>query len=221
MEDACVGNTALGASRPYEGASGVILASKFPLKNRRAVRLPSYGVNRVALIATVYIPGVGPVETACTHLTPADRNPTPSSSPFDSWDDERNAQIAAIDTVLKERSGDRRPALLLGDMNTGPKRDGWLRVQSKTSWDEIVRRGFSSPAAETWPPICSACRWNTMRGMKNDYLIDHVLVRNSPNRKIPEAMCAVPVFHTKIFIGEKDRGWIGNISDHFGIRVLF
>lgn len=219
MKETCVGVNTVGASRPYDGANDAMLASMFPLKNRRVVRLPSYGVNRVALIATVELPSIGPVDVACTHLTPADSNPTPSSSPFDSWDDERNAQIAAIDAALEERPV--LPVLLLGDINAGPKREGWLRVLAKNSWDEIVRRGFSSPAAKTWPPICSACRWNTMRGMKDNYLIDHVLVRNSPNRKIPEAVCATPVFHTQVFIGEKDHGWMGNISDHFGIRLLF
>jgi len=68
----------------------------------------------------------------------------------------------------------------------------------RSSWDEAVRLGFSSPAAEASPPLCSSCGDNNLNGYSDHGdLIDHALAYaeylGEPRQLTPallEAACA-------------------------------
>lgn len=210
------------ANRVYGGANGVILASRWPMpkKEREVLRLPATGANRVALIASVHTPGGHPIEVACAHLS-ADDNVPPLEPRFSAWDDERREQLQRIDERLRARSRE-RPSLLIGDMNFGGNVSGWLRPTSLSLWRDALERGFMSPAAHAWPPICSECGNNSFHTPGRNLLIDHVLVRNNANGKYAlQPMCAEPAFYAKVVVANGGKKRLMNLSDHYGIRVQF
>jgi len=209
-----------GVSRVYGGRNGVILASRWPLRNREYVELPSSAANRVALFARIDLAGYEPLEVACTHISMSADQP-PTDPMFRNWTAEKEAQIQIISDKLAERAGT-RPALFLGDLNTGP---GWNSVVKPTFpdvWSLIVRLGFVSPVTRVWPPICSMCNDNTFRRSSPDHLIDHVLVRDPPGGTDLTPLCAHPIMTEAEWIWGHDKRLVyTNLSDHYGIVVKF
>jgi hypothetical protein len=57
----------------YDGNNGVLLVSKYPMKDKGSLALTSYGNYRMAIYATVqtgiYKPGIGDVQVICTGLS--------------------------------------------------------------------------------------------------------------------------------------------------------
>src|SRR3989338_7893193 len=58
-----------GVSRAFDGQNGVLLASRWPLKNTEVLFLQASFSNRVALFATIEIKGYEPIEVACAHIS--------------------------------------------------------------------------------------------------------------------------------------------------------
>ncbi len=209
-----------GASRLYGGRNGVILASRWPLQDREALRLPSSAANRVALLARVKPPGLPAVEVACTHLSAKNRV-SPTDPRFDDWEDEMSAQLSQISTRLAARGG-RRPQMLIGDLNFGQRHDPDVSAVAWPVWKTAADLGLASPAEYAEPPVCSWCRGNRLNGAGHDCLIDHVLVRRSQVGVRLAPIGVRQIFNQPIRV----RGWRGeaietNLSDHYGIEVDF
>jgi len=222
-----------GARMAYGGQNGTILASRWPLENKEVVRLPSSGANRVALFATVRVPGHGPIEVACTHLS-TKTFLDPFLPQFDKWEDEMLAQVSIISDRLATRAG-KRPQIFLGDMNAGPGRggfgfEGWpsthrdvnVSEAARYVWASLMRRKFKSPAVNAEPVFCSTCADNSLRGSNTNYLIDHVLYRDPKGGTELEPVCTHPYLNKK----QRIRGYDGqviksNLADHYGVVVKF
>lgn len=221
-----------GQCRTYHGSNGMLLASRWPLKNREVIRLPSSGVNRVALLATVDVPGMGEIEVGCTHLS-SETLMDPIIPGFDEWSDEMVAQFDLAERRLKERAGE-RPQLFLGDFNAGPGRDGYgmhwppthrgveLGRVAPRVWRRILRSGFHSPASRVKPTFCTTCSDNLIRLGQTNHLIDHVLVRDPKGGLDLEAVCAHPWFDQPIpAITTTGEPVSLSFSDHYGAVVKF
>lgn len=221
-----------GVSRAFDGQNGVLLASRWPLKNPEALRLQASFSNRVALLATIEIEGYEPIEVACSHISTANKIP-PDNPNFPNWDQEMNSQIDVISTRLKERAGD-RPSLFLGDMNAGPALGEMITQYTPKVWRHIMDLGFYSSATDADPPFCSICKDNTLRDVKivgnrlvtshNDknYLIDHVLVRDLPGGTELETVSAHPFLTQVRSFRGYDGQWVErHLSDHCGVVVNF
>lgn len=209
--------TTTGASRVYGGNNGVVLASRWPLTRREAVRLPSSGANRVALFATVEVPGKGAVEVACTHLS-SGGPVSPTHPSFSSWDVEKRTQLLIVSQKLRSRSRD-SPHILLGDMNFSPAIGTSITDTSGQVWRRALSEGFRSPAADTVPPTCSSCAGNTLRGgSRHSYLIDHVLLRDGRRAGLG-AVCIGRGFDDLVEIAPYGRTVRTHRSDHYAIRA--
>src|SRR5688572_23808934 len=210
-----------GMSRVYDGRNGIILASRWRLYDKDVMVLPATGANRVALFARVDVPGRGPVELACTHISSPQRI-SPRRSGFDDWQDEQSAQVRLIAERLRERASDGVPQLFLGDINAGPALGDDIFASSSRVWDEVVRLGFTSPAADLVPPFCSVCRENSLRGGAPGKLIDHALVFDPPGGATLAPRCIDRPFDAPVTVtgpgGERIRT---HLSDHYGVRVRF
>ncbi len=208
-------------TRVYDGGNGTLLVSRWPLENREAVDLPSSGVNRVALFATVRPPGsLEPIEVACAHISTQLPVP-PSASGFSDWEEEQSAQIRLISDRLRQRAGN-RPAIFAGDMNAGPDLGNGTTAASESVWKLILQLGFTSPASQLRTPFCSDCRDNNLRSSRNQYLIDHVLLRDPPGGATLEPACAYRFLDRKFPItGYRGEPVETDLSDHYGVGVRF
>lgn len=213
--------TSRGASRIYGGRNGVILASRWPLRDKEAILLPASNANRVALFATVDVPGHGPVELACTHLS-SDQEIPPYHSGYDEWDEEKEAQLAVIDARLTARAHG-RPQLFVGDMNFGGARGEAVTDESGWVWYDAHERGFLDPAAYTVPGLCSICPSNSFVGPRGKgKLIDHALLRDPPGGLELTPTCVERLYDRPVTVtGYHGEPVTTSLSDHFGIRVKF
>jgi endonuclease/exonuclease/phosphatase family metal-dependent hydrolase len=210
-----------GASRVFGGGSGAILASRWPLRNREAVLLPSSAANRTALFATVEVPGGETIELACAHLS-SDESQPPTERRFSNWYEEKLTQLTIVSERLRQRQGT-RPALYLGDMNFGrPVEEENIEGRYSDLWEDSVKMGFGDPAADARPALCSSCSENSFRKGQGSWLIDHVLLRDPPGGIEIQPVCVNQILTQQVTI----QGWKGesvrtHLSDHFGIRVDF
>lgn len=218
-----------GVSHSYDGQNGVMLISRWPLKNREAILLPSSIANREALFATVELEGREPLELACTHVSTWNELPPSHRGPdgrklFKDWDAEMNAQIDIISKRLNERAQG-RPQLFLGDMNAGPEVDPYFKGDMPRVWSRIVSLGFSSPAAQAEEPFCSVCRGNSLRAPSSpSKLIDHVLMRDPVGGSRLSPLCTRSVIdagHKRYFKGPDGTLMEEHLSDHYAVTVTF
>lgn len=202
-----------GASRLYGGRNSMLLASRYALTHREALRLPSSGANRVALLATLEGYGTTPIEIGCVHLSANGRIP-PTETRFKDWEAERLAQFTMVSDRLKERA-EGRPTLFLGDMNFG--------TGNAEFYAAALGMGFQDPAAAADPPFCSSCKGNLLKGdgtATGGTLIDHVLTRDLGDALHPvgaERFLDEPVTVT----GHDGNPVVTHPSDHYGVRVTF
>ncbi|KPJ86001.1 hypothetical protein AMJ57_00815 [Parcubacteria bacterium SG8_24] len=209
-----------GRSRLYGGSNGVVLLSRYPLRNREIIRLPSSGANRVALIAEIDGPGAEPIEVACSHLS-SKSYVSPTHPRFDDWNDEQREQLHLISERLRRRAGG-RPALFLGDMNFGASDGRDLDDHLPGQFYESARLGFESFAAAADPPFCSSCEGNTLRDSDRSHLIDHVLLRDVTGGTDLIPVCVERLFDRPVtIIGHGGKRVRIHLSDHYGVRVRF
>lgn len=217
VSEICTSRT--GASRIYGGGNGVILASRWPLLEKGVVHLPSSGANRVALMATVDVPGKGKVEVACSHLS-AKNDVSPTNPAFSDWTEEQQAQVRLISEKLKERSG-ARPHLFIGDLNFCQRNDkAAIAPLMWSTWRLTADLGFVSPVEYAEPGFCSWCHDNWLTRSSDDHLIDHVMVRNPTSGSVLEPAAAYRIFDHSVFVTDwKGRRVEAHLSDHYGVVV--
>lgn len=216
IERRCTG--AHGSSRVYDGDNGVILASKWPLRNREVIHLPGSGANRVALLATIDVPGKGPVEFACTHLS-SDAPTGPTNPMFSSWDQERRTQFLVISQRLRQRAHGRRPQVFVGDMNFGPALGGSVSEADGKVWSLSQQEGFTDPVSRVVPPLCSTCASDLQRGSKSSYLIDHVFLRQGRHARRIEAIGVRQLFQDHVRLMSYGKQVVTDRSDHYGMEA--
>lgn len=210
-----------GVSHVYDGENGVILASKWPLRNRSYIELPASAVNKVVLFATIDIPGRGPMEVACTHLTSPEKDIPTTNPRFKTWDQEVAEQFRLTAAALKARAGN-RPALLVGDLNTGIdfQKDG--RVTHEPVWDDILAEGFGDPASRVRPPMCTMCPENVLRHAGSSRVIDHVLTLDPKNWKPFEPICGRQLLTGRRMYERANGSRVElEVSDHYGVEIDF
>jgi endonuclease/exonuclease/phosphatase family metal-dependent hydrolase len=199
----------------------MVLASRYEMKSTEALRLPSSGANRVALIATLEGWDDVPIEIGCIHLSA--NGAVPPTAGFPSWDAERLAQFDAVSARLKERAKG-RPTLLMGDMNFGKANGPTVTDNKRPLYDHAVELGFASPAADASPAFCSSCKSNLLKdgaaGTDTGTLIDHVLMRDLGNVMHPTG-AARHLIEPVTVTGYHGEPVVTHPSDHYDVSVTF
>lgn len=207
IQAACIG-TEGGNSYFSDGHNGLLLLSKHPLTDTSETTMPAVQVSRSILKASSEHPDFGAVDIYCTHLTaaiggvdyPAD------SSEFASYEEEQANQI---DTLLGMVEMSTNPAIVLGDMNTGPA-IGEIGAELPANWTTFAESGLYFPHIDESAPFCTYCSTNTLVDSTDDVLIDHVMTTWEPT-----VLEAERIFDETADIG----GAQNNLSDHYGVRV--
>ena len=190
------------------GHNGLMILSRYPMKNERLKQLDYYFLRRSVLYATVETELHGDLDVLCTHLSTAINIP-PYWGEFDSWEDEQNHQTQDI---LDSGEVD----VMLGDFNTSPEGPG-ISAYTPEPYNMITDAGYFSPYMEE-APGCTWCLDNPIAGGDDgDLILDHIFF----NATYRDADFAVERFFDEElevddFWGNPQKTWL---SDHAGIRV--
>jgi len=197
----------------FGGAFDVGLLSRYPLLHEEALRFDAYFVRASALYAQVELPGLGAVDTFCTHLG-SSLGVIPYHGPHGSWDGEHSYQVAQLLAFIARKNAAQRPLLLLGDLNTGPASAGPSPLSAELPLDYrlLLDSGLISAVTE---PECTLCPDNVLRGAGSRALwLDHALLRGF------EARISSQVSLTDTFpLGDATNPMPMSLSDHYGLRV--
>lgn len=208
-----------GAKWSWGGYNGVMLLSKKPLTNKKHTFLESSLVRRSLLTAEVASPdGTGDVQIACTHLT-AGLESVNYPGTFKNWEEEQAAQVDAILKLM--RPADKGPSLILGDLNTSPKK-GNITGEYEANFAKFITAGYSDAYVDLAAPKCTFCGSNALvsdgadKGGE-DSILDHVLSRGWKGT----SKDAKRTYDGKVKVNTKDGEKEVDLSDHYGLSVTF
>ena len=201
------------AFRVYSGSTGTGILTNAEILERDALPLPSVLDRRAVLYARLATP-IGELHAFCTHLTANLAGvPHPGKA---SWRRDQSAQIDALLAFVEKKAAG-RPALILGDLNTGPAIAPAISPSLPDHYARLVQSGFLNPYAAQRDVQCTYCFDNPLEGGRGTrgVLIDHVLLRNFEGQVLTGAQIMRPLVTVQP-AGKPVR--IG-LSDHYGVSV--
>ncbi|MFN8391567.1 MAG: endonuclease/exonuclease/phosphatase family protein [Bdellovibrionota bacterium] len=215
IEDALLGSSAPAGLFPFDGSSGLMLASNLPLEQVQLVDFFDITTTsrRAAILATVTKNGIRH-RVGCTHLQSNLDGLVPYTGKFGSYAGEQQAQADRLIGAAASYGGS-DPEYLAGDFNCS-------RASSSTGVQDdlgqtcsrFLNSGYSDPAAQLSCTFCSSNNLNSGKGdlsETRDTVLDHVFVRNP----IYPGATAEKVFTQTVTVA----GSPSSLSDHFGVRV--
>jgi hypothetical protein len=211
-QSAASGDAESGGEPPsyyYGGSSGIGLLVGPPIVDAGLLRLPSTMHPRAVLYAKV---GSPEVHVFCTHLTPLLRGVPHGGS--GSWETEQSRQIDAMLEFIEQKTKNKGPVVLLGDLNTGPELPPRITARLPRHYARIVAHGFANPYLDASEPRCTYCYDNPVSGGTGGggLLIDHALIRGLDVEVRVERLLDDPV---SIVVG--GRRVSTAYSDHYGL----
>jgi endonuclease/exonuclease/phosphatase family metal-dependent hydrolase len=190
----------------FGGAFDIGLLSRYPILQSAALEYDAYFARGSAWYAQVDVPGLGPVDTFCTHFS-SSLGAIPYRGPHGSWSGEHAYQTAQLLGFMARKGDSHRPLLVLGDLNAGPGTDV-LRAIEPQDYHLLLASGLEEAVAS---PFCTMCPDNVFRGPESDGIfIDHALLKGFGGTSSGESVL-VQTFSLA--------GTALNMSDHYGLRV--
>jgi endonuclease/exonuclease/phosphatase family metal-dependent hydrolase len=212
--DPSVSKAKLGPARApegprfFDGSYGIGLLSSERLTDTDRLDLEAAHHPRAVLYGRLG-QGEQRLHVFCTHLSPILRGvPHPSGG---SWTSEQSRQVDALLDWVDRKAGD-QPALILGDLNTGP---GIAAISARLPehYARFVRAGFINPYLDIAEPACTLCYDNPVIGGRGDgLLIDHVLVRGFRGQ-----VTASRFLDGRVELSAGGRRVTTALSDHYGV----
>jgi endonuclease/exonuclease/phosphatase family metal-dependent hydrolase len=197
----------------YEAANGLILLSRFELRDTDHLVLDSTFNKRLALFARITNDAGEDVALVCTHLTPGWDDELPYTGPFGSWTEEQAHQIDQIATYIEENTSDGEMIVLMGDMNNGPDVPPGITGDHADNYQLFIDAGFSDPFVEGGDAVCTFCSENPiLSDDRDDVLIDHVFFMNFPSSAKYDSM---RILDETLTIGSVETP----LSDHYGLSI--
>ena len=161
----------------FNGNSGVLLASKLPMSDKKPIKLRSYGRLRTAVAANVEKAGIGKIQIVCTGLSPL--SDTEYNGFGESWEDEQMTQIEQILSIPVDDSVVQR--VILGDFD-GNTAVGELRAKNPAPISALEENGWYDPYFDLGykeTPECTVCQENPFVSEDTEESVpNHILFRN-------------------------------------------
>ena len=213
--------TVVNQDLAFDGQNGVMLLSKYPLKNSAEWVIPGTWNRRTILSATVELPGGGEFDTYCNHLTPIfDDFTFPYTGQYGEgntdaagWQAEQELQAEKLIAHVEATSGE-RPAVILGDLNAGLAFPSENIVGEGEPTFELLADAYTPAYTEDYTPQCTFCSENPVTDTESDVWIDHILLHELDASTITETE---RIFDEDVVPVE---GMMVPLSDHFGIRTV-
>lgn len=214
----------------YDGALGLILASKYELQAREFQDFidDSSSNHRGALYAEIELNKQMHV-VGCTHPTANLEGsiPYPESGKHGSWEGENRYMQEQMIAFANRKAGD-KPIFFAGDFNCSIANPGnGVDADFASNCELWLADGFSDPAGEQLP--CTFCEAENLilkpAGGTGSWVLDHVFVKNIKN---PDAIVADRVYDDPVSIEAlippselqpEDSPIMTDPSDHYGVEV--
>lgn len=202
----------------YDGNNGILLVSRYPMKDKGSLGLTSYGNYRMAIYATVqtgiYKPGIGDVQVICTGLSKL------SDSEYDglagSWAQEQLAQVNEILAIPEKEDVSQR--VIMGDFN-GNIAGGYNIIESNSApVSAIISAGYYDPyfdISEDDELPCTVCAENPMVKPVVNAVPDHIFFQ----RKRGFIYESKRTFINEFIKFENNKKERYSLSDHYGLTV--
>lgn len=190
------------------GHNGLLILSRYPLKNESFKELDHYFLRRSILSVKVETETQGELEVGCTHLSTHVPFP-PYLGSYESWEDEQNQQARDI-LAWKEFD------ILMGDFNASPAADG-ISEYTPEAYDIVTQGGYFSPVMDSVAG-CTWCVDNPIASEEDGNLIlDHIFVKSDyAGLTFDSSTIFTEELTVRDFWGQNQQSWL---SDHAGIRV--
>ena len=224
MRDSCA--NVVNQDLAFEGQNGVMILSRHPIKNVENWVIPGTWNRRSILRATVELPNGSELDTYCNHLTPIFEAFTfPYTGQYgdgntgsEGWQAEQELQAEKLIDYVNESSGD-RPAVILGDLNTGRAYPAEDIVAEGVETLDLLESVFTPAYATDYAPLCTFCSTNAVTNPDDDPLatsvwIDHILLSNLEAEAI---VSTERVFDEDVVPVD---GETVPLSDHYGVRSV-
>jgi endonuclease/exonuclease/phosphatase family metal-dependent hydrolase len=206
----------------FEGQNGVMILSRYPLKDPVNWVIPGTWNRRVIISATAELPNGSELDVYCNHLTPIfDSIAYPYTGQYgdgltgaEGWEAEQQLQAKKLIDHVAATSGD-TPAVILGDLNAGRAYPDESLVAEGAATLERLEAAFTPAYTESYEPQCTFCADNPLTDTTSSVWIDHILLNGltsdavqSTVRTFDEAV--VPVGGDELV----------PLSDHYGLRSV-
>jgi len=197
----------------YKGSNGLMLFSKYPIKETRYIDLKSISTlnRRGALQAVVDIKGKD-VQVLCTHISADLSKTVPYTGSFSSWGEENGSQLEWLLQITNQKL---LPTVFLGDFNCGEEDlASGITGELASNCQMVTDWGFSDPLA-TDTRECTFCQDNLLNeGESESFAIDHIFLKGL------EFQSGKVTFKEKITVKPKREDKLKTqLSDHYGYQV--
>jgi hypothetical protein len=229
VEELCTTNRAAGMA--FEGKSGVMLLSRFPMRDVKHVVLPSWVWRASVTKATVDLPSEQAVDVYCTQLSTPERAANfPYLGPYGAgeegtspWTHEALLQAKQVEELVKRQSGP-RPAVVVGALETSPPCPACQPpidpFGPEVLTDLLLHFGLGTAQDYTWQ--CLECGDNPLRALEGrtdaSLWTDHLLLRGiaksdvvGTRRTFEDLVMTIPVDGGNVAVPP---------SSHYGLRSV-
>lgn len=200
----------------FDGNSGVLLASKLPMSNKKPVKLRSFGRMRTAVAANVHKDGIGKIQIICTGLSPISE--TEYDGFGESWEDEQMTQIEQILAIPAEDDVIQR--VILGDFD-GNISAGSMREHNPGPVALLEENGWYDPYFDVDSKEeldCTLCPENPfVSDEAAESVPDHIFFMERKGYEFSSSRIFLNEFTE--FNTEKQTKTRYSVSDHYGITT--
>ena len=209
----------------FEGQNGVMILSRYPLKDEVDWVIPGTWNRRVIMSATAELPTGSELDVYCNHLSPIfDDITLPYLGQYgdglegaEGWAAEQLLQAEKLINYVEDTSGD-TPAAILGDINAGHAfLDQDIVAEAEATLD-LLETVFTPANTADYVPQCTFCPESI--NPINDpttlsVWIDHILLYNLPADSI---IATQRTFDENVV--DVGNGEMVPLSDHYGMQSV-
>ena len=222
--------TVINQDLAFGGQNGVMLLSRYPLKNTENWVIPGTWNRRSILSATVELPNGAELDVYCNHLTPIFNGFVyPYTGQYGDgmpgapgWQAEQALQAEKLIAYVNTTNGD-RPSVILGDFNAGLAYPVQGIVGEGEETFDLLATAFTPAYTTDYAPLCTFCSTNPVTNPDDDpeatsVWIDHILLQNLPADSV---LSTARIFDEDVVPVVSDAGeMMVPLSDHFGMRSV-
>jgi endonuclease/exonuclease/phosphatase family metal-dependent hydrolase len=226
MRNSC--STVVNQDLAFRGQNGVMILSRHPLKDEEELVIPGTWNRRTILSATAELPNGAELDIYCNHLTPLfDSFTFPYTGQYGDgmtdvggWQAEQELQAEKLINYVTETSGD-RPAVILGDLNTGRAFPAQDIVAEGEETLNLLEAAFAPAYTAEYleAPLCTFCSTNPVTNPTDDpaetsVWIDHIQLHNLESDSV---LSTARIFDEDVVPVDD---MMVPLSDHFGMRSV-
>ncbi len=180
----------------FEGQNGLMILSRYRLKDEANWVIPGTWNRRVITSATAELPNGSELDIYCNHLTPIfDSLAFPYTGQYGlgetdaaGWEAELLLQVQKLIDYVEATSGE-RPAVILGDFNAGRDYPAQDIFQDGEAALNLLESAFTPAYTADYVPQCTFCIENPVLEPGADDVsnwIDHIFLYNLPASSVVE-----------------------------------